>query len=70
MTEPTSPPAEEAPAAPVAPESPEKKKVDDAPAAPDGDVIEADVRNLLEEMASTFKSFSETVFAKSKFLAF
>lgn len=66
MAEPTSPPTEEAPAVPVLPESPEKKKAEDAFAAPDGDVIEADVRNLLEEMASTFKSFSETVFAKSK----
>lgn len=28
------------------------------------DVIESDVQSLLEEMAATFKSFSETVFAK------
>lgn len=30
----------------------------------DEDAIESDVQNLLEEMATTFKSFSETVFAK------
>jgi hypothetical protein len=29
------------------------------------DVIEADVQSVLEEMATSFKSFSETVFAKS-----
>lgn len=28
-------------------------------------VIEADVRSVLEEMSASFKSFSETVFAKS-----
>lgn len=33
----------------------------------DEDAIESDVQNLLEEMATTFKSFSETVFAKGMF---
>jgi hypothetical protein len=36
--------------------------------AHEGDVIEADVQSLLEEMAASFKSFSETVFAKSALL--
>lgn len=34
------------------------------PKAEDEDAIESDVQNLLEEMATTFKSFSETVFEK------
>lgn len=34
----------------------------------DEDAIESDVQNLLEEMATTFKSFSETVFAKGAFV--
>lgn len=72
MSKPNSPSKSNSPEAredaPVDPEVPEGEMLDvtDGDGALEADTIEADVRSLLEEMASSFKSFSETVFAKSE----